>query len=99
MLLSPLFCLLAIGGFHSWATCYPQTVTKVYVVWIRVKGAVSRDFLPLFFHESLWAPDKQAEMVFLKNWFLRGYSNLKFEYSTKGRLTLRGVEIFRKAGP
>ena len=34
-----------------------------------LKEAVSRDFLPLFFSriETIWAPDKQAKTVLLKN--------------------------------
>ena len=45
------------------------------------KGAVSRDFRPLIFSwiESIWVPDKQAKMVFLKYSFSRRYSNSKFE--------------------
>ena len=36
-----------------------------------IKGAVSRDFRPLFFSliEPISATDKQAKMVFLKNSF------------------------------
>ena len=65
------------------------------------KGAVSRDFGPLFFSwiEPIWASDKLAKMVFLKNLFLWRYSNLKFENLTPHRLTLRGVETFWQASP
>ena len=48
---------------------------------IMFKGAVSRDFWPLFFSwiEPIWPHDKQAKMVLLTNSFPQRYSSLKFE--------------------
>ena len=46
------------------------------------KEAVSRDFRPLFFMdriETILSPDRQAELVLLKNSFSRRYSNSKIE--------------------
>ena len=42
-----------------------------------MKGAVSRDFLLYFYfmnRSQIWAPDKQAKLVFLKDSFSRRYS-------------------------
>ena len=46
-----------------------------------LKGQCHEIFDLYFFSliEPIWAPDKQAKIVFLKNSFLRRYLNLKFE--------------------
>ena len=46
-----------------------------------LKGQCHEIFELYFFSliKPIWAPDKQAKMVFLKNSFSRRYSNLKFE--------------------
>ena len=56
-------------------------IPDLYFKCQKLKGEVSRDFLPLFFSlmEPIWSPDKQAKMVFLKNSFSPRYLNLKLE--------------------
>ena len=58
-----------------------QIVVGPYSKISFLKEAVSRDFRPQFFSwiEPIWAPDKQAKMVLLKNLFSRRYSNSKFQ--------------------
>ena len=69
--------LLTVDG----CCCWLLFLLTVVVFTCPFKGAVSRDFRTLFFSliKPIWAPDKQAKMVFLKNLFSRRYSNLKFE--------------------
>ena len=65
---------------------------------VQLKGAVSQNVQPLFFSwiEPTWAPDKQAKMSFLKNWFSRRYSNLKFKKFNSAQANAAGSQIFAK---
>ena len=44
--------------------------------------------------EAIWAPDKQAKMVLLKNSFSRRYSNLKFEKIDSAQANTARSRIF-----
>ena len=73
------------------ARCYPLTVlTSLHVelgrgfkvlTMCNLKEQCHKIFNLYFFSliQPIWAPDKQANMVFLKHSFLRRYSNFKFE--------------------
>ena len=68
------------------------TISACQNLWF--KGAVSQDFLPFLLIEPIWAPDEQAKIVFLKNSFLRRYSNLKFEKFDSAQANIAQSQFF-----
>ena len=56
-----------------------------------IKGAVSRYFSLI---KPIWAPDKQAKMVFLKIRFREDISNLQFEKFDSAQANTAQSQIF-----
>ena len=51
-------------------------------------------FLPWI--EPIWAPDKQAKIIFRENSFSRRYSNLKFEKFNSAQANTARSQFFAK---
>ena len=64
-----------------------------------LKGQCHEIFELYFFAliEPIWAPDKQAKTVFLKNSFSRRYSNLKFGKFDSAQANTARSRIFLKS--
>ena len=55
------------------------TFRRLLLYWLKGQCHEIFDFNFFALIEPIWAPDKQAKMLFLKNSFSRRYSNLKLE--------------------
>ena len=91
---------ISTSSFSSFKPAW-ATDQRVKIFSILVKGAVSRDFRPIFFHKSNPSGPliNKLKWFFLKIRFRKDIRYWSLKNSTLRRLTLRGVEFFWQASP